>query len=53
MRDGDDACLMGVRKVGSAIEWRKDRVWGENDGPWHTIKKYIELQNVMHNFEQK
>ena len=52
MRDGDDVSLMTLRKIGETIDWRKDRAWAEKDGVCETIKKHIELQNVLHNFEQ-
>ena len=52
MRDGDDLSLMGVRKTGCMIDWRKDRGWGNNDGPSNSIRKHMELQSVLHNFSQ-
>lgn len=51
MKDGDSVSAAVLRKSGPIVEWRKDREWGEKDGPAQTILKFVELQNVLHGFE--
>jgi hypothetical protein len=41
MKDNDEVILTVLRKVEEIVDWRKDRLWGDTDGPYMNIHKCI------------
>ena len=44
----NDVELTLLNKVEEVVEWRKDRLWGKNDGGVRLVEKHIEIQNILH-----
>ena len=48
MKEGNNVDMTLLRRVEEMIEWRKDRLWSENDGRVRLIQKHIQIQNALH-----
>lgn len=50
MRDNDEVSVNVLKKIEEVIDWRKDRPWGNSDGQFMSIKKFVDIQKALHDF---